>query len=192
LAENQASPATRRFYELVWPHRATLLRTAQILTGRDADAEDLAQETLLKALRSLDKLREGSDVRAWLLTILRHARVDQLRAAGRHLPTVSLSESEIDPAQPRSSGAIEADTWHEPAEILDAFSDRQVIEALQKLPEEIRLTLLLVEVEQLDHAEVAKILEVPVGTIKSRAHRGKTMLRETLSSVAREMGLLRR
>jgi RNA polymerase sigma-70 factor (ECF subfamily) len=192
LAAESTSPATRRFYELVWPHRTTVLRVAQILTGGAADAEDLAQDTLLKALRSLDRLREGSDVRAWLLTILRHARVDQLRVAGRSAGTLRLNEVDVDPAQPVDPDAGAAETWEQPAEILNAFSDQQVIEALQKLPEKIRLTLLLVDVEQLDHHEAADILNVPVGTVKSRTHRGRAMLRELLSPVAREMGLLPR
>ena len=190
MAENNASPATRRFYELVWPHRAAVLRVAQILSGSATDAEDLAQETLVKALKSLERLREGSDVRAWLLTILRHARVDQLRVAGRSAGTLSLNRLEVDPVQPGDTDPTAAETWDQPAEILNAFSDQQVIEALQKLPEEIRLTLLLVDVEQLDHHEAADILQVPVGTIKSRTHRGRAMLRELLSPVAREMGLL--
>ena len=190
LAVENTSAATRQFYELVWPHRATILRVAQILVGETADAEDLAQETLLKALRSLATLREGSDVRAWLLTILRHARVDQLRVAGRSAGTLSLDQLEIEPAEPGDTDSTEG-TWKEPSEILEAFSDRQVIEALQRLPEEIRLTLLLADVEQLDHRDAANILQVPVGTVKSRVHRGRAMLRNMLSPVAREMGLLR-
>ena len=192
MAAENTSAATRRFYELVWPHRATVLRVARILTGDDADAADLAQETLLKALRSLQTLREGSDVRAWLLAILRHARVDQLRVARRSAGTLSLDQIEVDPAEPSDADSIVSETWEQPAEILNAFSDQQVIEALQKLPEEIRLTLLLVDVEQLDHHEAASILDVPTGTIKSRTHRGRAMLRELLSPVAREMGILPR
>ncbi len=190
MASENTSTAARRFYELVWPHRAAVLRVTRILTGNAADADDLAQETLVKALRSLDRLREGSDVRAWLLTILRHTRVDQLRVAGRSAGTLSLSQLNVDPVQPADTDPSAGESWDQPAEILNAFSDEQVIEALQKLPEEIRLTLLLVDVEQLDHHEAADILQVPTGTIKSRTHRGRAMLRELLSPVAREMGLL--
>ena len=187
------NPATRRFYELVWPHRVTVLRVAKILAGSEADAEDLAQEALLKALRALGTLRDESDVRAWLLTILRHARVDQLRSTGRSTGTLSLHHLEVDPAQPGGNGPLHGgEAWEQPEEILNGFSDQQVIDALQKLPEETRLTLLLVDVEQLDHREAAAVLQVAVGTIKSRTHRGRAMLRELLSPVAREMGLLPR
>jgi len=178
----------RRFRELAWPHLAVVLRVARLLVGSAADAEDLAQETMLKALRAIDTLRDGADAKAWLLAILRNVRVDHLRRAGRSAGTLSLERLEVDP--PASPEATE--TWERPEEILNAFSDAQVIRALQELPEEIRLTLLLVDVEQIDHREAAAMLEVPVGTIKSRTHRGRAMLRERLASVAREMGLVPR
>jgi RNA polymerase sigma-70 factor (ECF subfamily) len=88
-------------------------------------------------------------------------------------------ESEADAAWPRG-----------PERVLDEFSDRQVIDALQRLPEEIRLTLLLVDVEQLRHEDAADVLQVPVGTIKSRAHRGRAMLRAALLPLARELRLV--
>jgi RNA polymerase sigma-70 factor, ECF subfamily len=192
-AENK-SESTQRFYDLVWPHRATVLRVANILAGKAAEAEDLAQETLLKAFRALHTLRDESDVRAWLLAILRHARVDQLRSAGRSAGTLSLDAIEIEPTQPGDTDPAShgSDDWERPEEILNAFSDQQVIDALQKLPEDIRLTLLLVDIEQLDHSEAAALLAVPLGTIKSRTHRGRAMLRQVLVPVAREMGILSR
>jgi RNA polymerase sigma-70 factor (ECF subfamily) len=167
---------------------------ATILVGRDADAEDLAQETLLRAYRGLHALREDSDVRAWLLTILRHARVDLLRTQDRSPDAVSLETVGDQPSRdadndPAAAGCI---AWDKPEEILNGFSDQQVIEALQKLPEDIRLTLLLVDVEQLDHADAARILDVPVGTVKSRTHRGRGMLRAVLLPVAHKMGMVPR
>lgn len=183
--------SARRFRDLAWPHLPAVLRVAQLLVGQADDAEDLAQETMLKALRAMHMLRDGADVKAWLLAILRNARVDRLRRAGRSAGTVSLDRLDRELAQPGDTDpATPAGPWEKPEEILNAFSDRQVIQALQQLPEDIRLTLLLVDVEQLDHHEAAAILEVPVGTIKSRAHRGRAMLREKLLPVARELGLV--
>jgi RNA polymerase sigma-70 factor (ECF subfamily) len=189
-----SSPAHQRFYELVWPHRATVLRVAKLLVGDDAEAEDLAQETLLKAFGAIDSHRKGSDVRAWLLSILRNLRVDRHRKTKRSSGTLSLDGHAlvdhgdgglISPEQP-------ADAWSDPAEIMEAFSDQQIIDALRRLPEDIRLTLLLVDVEQLDHSDAAVVLGVAVGTIKSRTHRGRAMLRDALAPIAREMGLLPR
>lgn len=185
---------SRIFYERVWPHRATVLRVARILVRGNADAEDLAQETLLRAYRGLHALRDDSDVRAWLLTILRHARVDFLRSKDRAPDAVSLDAAADQPSRGADEDPADASvaTWDKPEEILNGFSDQQVIEALQKLPEDIRLTLLLVDVEQLDHADAARILDVPVGTVKSRTHRGRGMLRAALLPVAREMGMVPR
>ena len=180
--------AQRRFYDELWPHLPAVLRVAQILCGRSraADAEDLAQETMLKAYRSIGQLRPGSDARAWLLTILRHARTDKVRSAAVAAGTVSLSDLSQDPAGPAEEVAPDHEAAAEnPQALLEAFSDAEMIAALGRLPEEIRLTLLLVDVEGMDHAEAARVLDVPVGTIKSRAHRGRQMLRGELFPVAR-------
>ena len=184
--------AGQRFYDLVWPHRATVLRVAQILTGDDAEAGDLAQETMLKAFRGLDGFTPGTDAKAWLLTILRRTRIDRLRAAASSAAEVSLDAMGAEPAAAEHAGESEADAaWpRDPERVLDEFSDRQVIDALQRLPEEIRLTLLLVDVEHLRHEDAAEVLRVPVGTVKSRAHRGRAMLRAALLPLARELRLV--
>lgn len=176
--------ATRRFYELVWPQRAAVLRLAQVLTGNAAEAEDLAQETLLKAFTGIGRF-DGANVRAWLTRILRNARIDRLRSVGQAAKLVSLDEIELDV----EDGRQELEQWSNPQEILNAFSDQEMIRALQGLPEEIRWTLLLVDVEGLDQAEAAELLEVPVGTIKSRAHRGRGMLRQALLPAAKQLRL---
>lgn len=180
MSEDPAQP-NRRFYEELWPHAATLLRTAQILCGRRAaagEAEDLVQETLLKAFRSLDAFRPGTDARAWLLTILRRTHIDRVRHLASRAEVVSLDSIELDPpgldAPPLASDPS-ADA------LLDQIGDETLIEALRSLPPDICWTLLLVDVEGMDHADAAAVLAVPVGTVKSRAHRGRAMLRERLS-----------
>jgi RNA polymerase sigma-70 factor (ECF subfamily) len=180
--------STQRFYDLVWPQRAAVLRVAQILSGNASDADDLAQETLLKAFKSINTFRRGTDAKAWLLTILRNARVDRLRALGTLPEAVSLAQLDREPAQ---AAPVETSSWENPEEVLNSFSDAQVIRALQDLPEDIRWTLLLVDVEQLRHEEAASVLGVPAGTIKSRTHRGRGMLREALRPLAVERRLSR-
>ena len=182
--------STKAFYDLVWPRRGDVLRVARILSGNAADAEDLAQETLLKAFRSIDTFRAGTDARAWLLTILRNVRIDRLRARGGFPEPVSLGQLDWDPAAPEREETPPA--WDNPEDVLNSLSDAQVIRALQQLPEDIRLTLLLVDVEQLLHEEAANILGVPVGTIKSRTHRGRGMLRAALRPLAHELRVLRK
>ena len=179
--------AKKRFHELVWPQMPVILRTAQILCGgRVADAEDLAQETMLKAYRALDSFRAGSDIKAWLFSILRNARVDRFRAAAS-AAALSVDELVVDPAgRPADERPDRRTVEEDPEVVLTSFTDDQVIEALADLPDEIRWTLLLVDVEGMSHQEAATVLQVPVGTIKSRAHRGRMMLREVLLPVARQ------
>jgi RNA polymerase sigma-70 factor (ECF subfamily) len=185
--------ATRRFYDLIWPLRSVVLRTALILTGNDAEADDLAQETLLKAFKGIDGFTPGTDARAWLLTILRRARVDRIRStAHRDGAAVSLDAIEVDPAARESVETPDLfHGWHGTADdLLASFSDQQVIRALQALPEEMRMTLLLVDVEQVTLEDAADILGVAVGTVKSRTHRGRALLRTALMPLAREMRLV--
>jgi RNA polymerase sigma-70 factor (ECF subfamily) len=182
--------ATQRFYDLVWPHLPAVLRLARILTGDANDAEDLAQDTMLKAFRSIDQFQEGTDAKKWLTTIMRNARIDRLRSTARQTEReVSLEQMELDPAAAVGEANESGPTFEpgdDPQQILRAFSDQDMIDALQRLPEEIRWTLLLVDVEGLNQEDAAELLDVPLGTIKSRAHRGRAMLRTALSPMARD------
>lgn len=179
---------TRRFHDLVWPHRADVLRVAQFLCRDRPTAEDLAQETLLKSFRALNRFRDGTNVKAWLLQILRNTWLDQSRMAGSRIAEVSFRELPGEPQTQHQTGVPAA--WGDPHAVLEGFSDERVIEALQAIPEEMRWTLLLVDVQGLTLEEAGQVLEVPTGTIKSRAHRGRQMLHEKLLPLARELRLV--
>jgi len=174
---------TRLFYLHVWPHRAMILRTASFLTRNRSESEDLAQETLVKAFRSISQFDPATNARGWLSSILRNTWIDRLRAQGRHGTVLSVDEAELDVADARLPETM-VDAG-DPAELLEQFSDAEVIAALKELPEEIRWTLMLVDVECMDHAQAARILAVPEGTVKSRAHRGRRMLKERLAGAAK-------
>lgn len=178
-----------RFMRLAWPQRVVLLRTARYLTRRDDEAEELVQETLIKAMNAIDTFKEGTDIKAWLMTILRRTQIDRIRAAGRRPDAVSLD------AQPSSDmigddapAGIHDEQWDEPEQLLQRFEDQAIIDALKTLPDAIRWTLLLVDIEQMEMADAAGVLDVPIGTIKSRAHRGRGMLRDRLHDIARQRG----
>jgi len=178
--------ATDRFYAEIWPHRATVLRTARYFTSNDADAEDLAQETLMKAFSSLDSFEHGSHGKAWLMTILRHTHIDRVRS--RHSSDVSLESLELDVPddhQPEEN----LDAWQNAEQALQAFGDAEIIAALKRLPHDICWTLLLVDVEGIDDRDAADVLKVPAGTVKSRLHRGRRMLREALAPLAKDRHL---
>jgi len=145
---------------------------------------------MVKAFRSIDSFQDGTDAKAWLMTILRNTRVDYLRSrASRHGET-SLESMTHEPAGVEDVSLDAHSAWENPQALLQQFSDQHMIEALQGLPEEIRWTLLLVDVEGMDQADAAKVLEVPVGTVKSRAHRGRAMLRAKLLPLAKELRLI--
>jgi len=177
------SDRTARFYRLIWPQAAVVLRYARVLTHRQADAEDLSQETMLKAFKALDSLHDESGVRAWVLKILRNCHIDRGRSLARKME-VSYAAMELELAAPDTL-AQGVDT--DPDALLNEFSDEEVIEALRELPEEIRWTLLLVDVEGMADKDAAGVMGVPVGTVKSRLHRGRKMLYQALLPVAKDL-----
>ena len=173
--------ATQLFYRHLWPLRSTVLRTATFLTRSAAEAEDLAQETMLKAFKAIDRFDPASSAQAWLLTILRNTHIDKLRTPASRTPT--LSSDDLDLAAPASSALPDARTdqdLHDTALLIEGFSDATMIAGLKSLPADICWTLLLTDVEQLDYAQASDILAVPVGTVKSRVHRGRDMLKTFL------------
>lgn len=175
------------FDQYIWPHADTVLRTAQFLLRDPGAAEDLAQETFVKAIRFIDKFEPGSDGRAWILTILRNTRIDMLRKDKRELTPLSLDALDHEPTAPAEPALTSpVMTVAEAEQLLHEFSDDALIVSLRSLPEEIRWTLLLVDVEGLDHRKAAEILKVPEGTVKSRAHRGRAMLKKLLLPLASE------
>jgi RNA polymerase sigma-70 factor (ECF subfamily) len=121
---------------------------------------------------------------------LRNARIDRLRTAAGSARNVSLSDLSVEPASPASELESGPAAWSNPAEMLAEFSDASVISALSHVSEELRWTLLLVDVEGLDHKEAAEILDVPLGTVKSRVHHGHAALRRALLPLARDRRLV--
>ncbi len=177
-----------RFEQLALPHLALLLRTAQYLARHTQAAEDLVQETMIKALRNMDSFHEGTDIKAWLLTILRHTHIDLIRQQTRRAGTVSMESLEQEPAATTAQTGAHDAQWNSPAAMMEQFADRDVIAALKALPMEMRWCLLLVDVEQLELTQAATILEVPIGTVKSRLHRGRALLRDRLLEWAHKQG----
>lgn len=170
-----------------------MLRTATYLMRDPFVAEELAQETMLKAFRAIDRFESGTDARAWLLSILRNKRKDYLRSIIGEREQLSLELLAGHPGAAERDheegvdhcGALDASS------LLEQFEDAEVIDVLKQLPEEIRWTLLLIDVEKLEQEDAAKVLDVPVGTVKSRAHRGRQMLRTKLARRAKELGMLK-
>lgn len=177
------SKNTGSFEKIAMPYVNTVYRTAVAMCGDHAIAEDLTQETYLKAFERFDTFKIDTNCKAWLLSILRNKWIDAMRHRKVAGQVLQLDENII--ASNDKENDFQCSNCEE---FLENFSDEQVIKALKSLPDEQRFALFLVDVEQLSHEEVAEIMKVPVGTIKSRTSRARTILKTKLFSYAKEMG----
>lgn len=176
---------SREFEEVALVHLDSLYRSALRLTHNRADAEDLVQETCLRALRSFDRFNPGTNCRAWLLTILRNAFLNRIRRAGREILEGSLA-----------GGDQALDMLAEPPPVRENPEDEffqtvlhgDVDRALKSLPLVFREAVILADLEGLTYKGVAQVLDCPIGTVMSRLSRGRHLLRQALSRFAREHG----
>ena len=166
-----------------------LYGAAMRMTRKPADAEDLVQETYLKAFAAFASFSEGTNLKAWLFRILTNTYINAYRKKQR---------------QPYQTGADGLTDWqlHEveshtskglrcaEAEALDRLADVDVVEALAAVPEDFRMAVYLADVEGFSYKEIAEIMDTPVGTVMSRLHRGRKLLRELLQDYAVERGLI--
>ena len=166
-------------------HLDALYRVALRLTNNASDADDLVQETMLKAYKAWDQYEQGTNAKGWLLTILRHAFINEYRRRTRHPENVDL-----DTIEPFAVfGEIQDDDPQ--GAFFDKIVDDEVLRAIDQLPEAFRETLVLSDVESMSYQEIAKILEIPVGTVKSRLFRARQMLQAKLYDYAVSMGYIK-
>ena len=147
-----------------------LLAFARSLTYDRAEAEDLVQETCLRALGATDRFEPGSNLRAWLFTILRNLHLNRRRDVGPRARVVAIDE--IPPGRHPTSGPLD-DVERQALARADVA---RVVEAFRTLPAIFAAPLHLVAVEEMSYAEVARLLDIPVGTVMSRIHRGRRLL----------------
>ncbi|MPZ14573.1 MAG: sigma-70 family RNA polymerase sigma factor [Chloroflexi bacterium] len=166
-------------------HVDALYRTALRLTRNAADAEDLVQETYLRAFRFRDRFAAGSNLRAWLFKILTNTAISRFRHTSREAADTSLNE--IEEFELYAHAADVRDVAEESAEdvALGVLLDIDVRNALEGLPEPFRMAVVLSDVEGFSYKEIAEMLEVPLGTVMSRLFRGRRMLRDRLDEYAR-------
>lgn len=169
----------------------SLYTTALRMTRNTADAQDLVQETYLKAYRSFSTFDEGTNLRAWMFRILTNTFINNYRAKQRRPQESELKDVEnlylyhrLPQLAQMSSSAEE--------QLMDLFAGSEVREALENLPEAFLLPVLLSDVEQFSYKEIAEILDIPVGTVMSRLHRGRKALQEALYGYAMNRHLVSR
>jgi RNA polymerase sigma-70 factor (ECF subfamily) len=172
-----------RFEETAIPFLAAVHGMARRLTRNAEDARELAQETYLRAYRTFENFRPGTNCKAWLLTILYSVFVNRYRKARREPRTVSVEELEE-----RFQATAEAETAPERAGAPPQWNDREVEEAFGLLPNDFRAVVLLVDVEELSYEEAAAALDCPIGTVRSRLFRARKLLAAALKDYARRAG----
>ena len=182
-----------RFPELAMEHASALYTAALRMTRNQADAEDLVQETYLKAYRAFASFEEGTNLKAWLYRILTNTFINSYRAKKRRPEQTEIDEVE-DLFLYRRLGGLEAVAAGRSAEdeVMDHFTDEHVKAALESLPEQFRMAVLLADVEGFSYKEIADILDVPIGTVMSRLHRGRRALQKALFEFGMERGLVDR
>ena len=179
-------PDRHQFEAEALPHLDSLYNSALYMTKNDRDAEDLVQETMLKAFRFYDKYEKGTNIRAWLFKILKNAFINEYRRKKRQPVQVDYEEirkvhEKEDPGTPDAYFDLRE-------EMFNYLIGDEVTQAINAMPVDFRTVILLCDVEDFTYEEIAIILDIPIGTVRSRLHRARNLLKEKLKDYARSLG----
>jgi RNA polymerase sigma-70 factor (ECF subfamily) len=183
--------AKEQFTSEAMQYAPQLFSTALRMTRNRSDAEDLVQETYVKGWRSFHTFQEGTNLRAWLFRIMTNTYINKYNAKKRKGTEVELDDVE-ELFLYKRLGSIDQSQLSSSAEdqMLELFTDDEVKGALESLPEDFRIPVLLSDVDGFSYKEIAEMLEIPLGTVMSRLHRGRKAMQKMLYEYARERGLI--
>ena len=166
-------------------------RFALRLSGSQDEAEDLVQDTYLRAFRAWEQYSPGTRCKSWLFTICRNVFLRQRERSQRHEEILLETAQDDSRAVSRESPVFAASRDQDPeGEFFRSMVDEQIFAAIDKLPEEYRVVVVLSDLEDLSYGEIADVMEIPVGTVKSRLFRGRRQLQRRLYDYALEMGYI--
>lgn len=167
------------------PHTEILYNYALRMTNNSADADDLLQETFLKAFRFWDKYESGTNIRAWLFRIMKNSFINRYRKETKEPATVEYAEVEPYYTSVKDSRTDSNDLQQT---VYGNLLDDDVATAVASLPEDFRTVVILCDIEGLTYEEIADFVDVPLGTVRSRLHRGRKLLRDRLLTYAQKKG----
>ncbi len=182
------------FSDLLEPVLSTALKTATFLTRNAEDAEDLTQEAAIQAFRAFEQFEQGTNFKAWFLKVQHNCFLGRLRSDSRRPQTVQIEDDEaIDSLylweQTRGIGMHKG--GGDPAgALLDRLDAEQIAGAIRTLPDEFRTVATLYFVGELDYKQIAQVMDCPLGTVRSRLHRGRRLLQKALWDLASERGIV--
>ena len=187
-----AEPADPKalFEEQALPFMDQLYAAAMRLTRNPADAADLVQETFVKAYQAFGQFQQGTNLKAWLYRIQTNTFINNYRKNQRNPYQGTIDDLEDWQLGGAESVTQSTSTQSAEAEAIDHLPDSDVKDALQSIPEDFRMAVYFADVEGFSYQEIADIMKTPVGTVMSRLHRGRRMLRELLADYARERGIV--
>lgn len=187
-SSQQAEQLRKAFEEQALPLLNQLYGAAMRMTRKPADAQDLVQDTYARAFGAFHQFKQGTNLKAWLYRILTNTYINQYRKRQRSPYQGSIDE--LEEWQVGSAESITATSARSAeAEAIDRLPQSQIKDALNSLSEDFRLVVYLADVEGFSYQEIADIMKTPVGTVMSRLHRGRKLLRTKLGSYAREQGI---
>jgi RNA polymerase sigma-70 factor (ECF subfamily) len=174
------------FEEELFPHADALKGFAMMLTKNEADAEDLVQETLIKAFKNIESYRPGTNAKAWLFQITKNGFINDYRKKSIRPSTVDFDQINI--VRDEEDNTPYDGYYDLRVEMFQDMMGDEITSAIEQIPERFSIPVLLCDIEEFSYEEISSILDVPLGTVRSRLYRGRNLLKDILNEYAKSQG----